>query len=241
MLFSNMIKTFSFLLFSLTIFISLPGCKYGKAHNQKQDIKEFEGIITYHEVLKNSDSLLNVDDTVKVFYAHGNYVGVHSEASQKFHLVKDYYFEDKPLRLLLFNNSDTLYQMSLNFPIEKLEHFKVIKINNQVLSKQCERIDLSTSYAEKDSVTYSDFSFIFSRGYLNVNRAHFKNWNLGYFNKVINESGTLYLGFKAVHFDSSHKHILSVKTYDVISVKEQPVDPKIFEIDPSMIKELNNR
>ncbi|QIL39406.1 hypothetical protein G7074_09030 [Pedobacter sp. HDW13] len=236
-----MIKTFSFLLFSLTVFISFSGCKYGKAHIQKQDIKEFEGIITYHEILKNRDSLLNVDDTVKVFYAHGNYVGVHSEGSEKFHLVKDYYFEDKPLRLLLFNNSDTLYQMSLNFPIEKLERFKVTKINNQVLSKQCERIDLNTSYAENDSVTYSDFSFIFSRGYLNVKKEHFKNWNLGYFNKVVNECGTLYLSFKAVHFDSSYKNILSVKTYDIISVKEQPVDPKIFEIDPSKIKSLNNR
>lgn len=237
-----MIKTLSYLIFSLTIFILSPGCQNEKAHNQKSDIKEIEGVITYHEILKNRDSLFNfnVDDTVKLYYAHGNYVSIHSEASPKFHLVKDYYFGSKPLRLLLFNTSDTLYQMSLDFPIEKLEHFKVAKIKDQILSKHYERTDLNTSYVESDYTTYSDFSFIFSRGFLNVNKAHFRNWNLGYFNKVVNESGTFYLSFRAVHFDSSHKNILSVKNYDVISVKEQVVDPKIFEMDRSKIKMLSN-
>lgn len=234
--FSAMLKSLTFLLLLVTIFISQLGCKFGKEHKKETAIKEFEGIITYHEIVKNRDSSINLDDTVQVFYSHGNYVGVHSEASQKLHLVKDYYLESKPLRLLLFNTSDTLFQLDLNFSIEKLNNFKRKKINNQILSRNCESIELNISYPEKDSTTYTDVNVIFSNGYLNIDKEHFKNWNLGFFNKVVDESGAFYLKFKTVHFDSSHKNVLSSKTYNVISVREQHIDPQIFAIDTKMIK-----
>ncbi|MBL4676347.1 MAG: hypothetical protein JKY70_09115 [Mucilaginibacter sp.] len=234
-----MLKPLILSLFSLTILIFLEECKFGKEVNKEHTSKEFEGIITYHEIFKNIDSSLNVDDTVQVFYSHGNYVGVHSEASQNFHLIKDYYFQKEPLRLLLFNDSDTLHQMNLNFSIERLDSFKVKKIKDKIFSRQCESIDLNTSYTGKDSITYTDFSFIFSRGYLNVDKEHFKNWKLGFFNKVINETGAFYLNLKAIHFDSSHKNILSFKTNEVISVKEQSINPAIFKIDLSKIKRSN--
>ncbi|TSD64660.1 hypothetical protein FFF34_012190 [Inquilinus sp. KBS0705] len=228
------------LLLSAVYCISQLGCKFENKSKKERGIKEFEGIITYHEIFKNSDSSFNVDDTVQVFYSKGNYVGVHSDKSQQIHVVKDYYFESKPLRLLLFNNSDTLYQLNLNFPIEKLDYFKVKKVSNRILSRKCESIDLNTSYSENDATTYTDFNFIFSRGYLSVNKDHFKNWHLGFFDKVVNESGAFYLKLKAVHFDSSHKNVLSSKTYDVISVKEEAVDPKIFEIDATLIDDYPN-
>jgi hypothetical protein len=122
-------------------------------------------------------------------------------------LLKDYYLESKPLRLSLFNNSDTLHQLDLNSSIERLDSFKVKKINDRIFSRDCESIELNTSYSEKGTTTYTDFNFIFSRGYLNVDKEHFKNWNLGFFNKVVDESGTYYLKFKAVHFDSSDKNV----------------------------------
>jgi len=228
-------KTLITLLVAIGVFIFFLACNQANSTSKNNTTKEFEGIITYHEVIKNSDSTLNLDDTVQLFYSHGNYVGVHSEPSSKFHLVKDYYFENKPLRLLLFNNSDTLHQLSLNFPIEKLDGFKMKKINDQILGRQCEEIDVSTSYPENESITYSDFTLVFSRGYLNVNKEHFKNWHLGFFNRVIDEFGAFYLKLKAVHFDNTHKNVLSSKTYDVISVKEQAIDPKIFEIDATKI------
>ncbi|MBD1384722.1 hypothetical protein IDJ75_05485 [Mucilaginibacter rigui] len=229
-------KTLITLLAVTVIYISLLACNSNNSISKKNTTKEFEGIITYHEIIKNSDSTFNVDDTVQLFYSHGNYVGIHSEPSSKFHLVKDYYFEKKALRLLLFNNSDTLHQLNLNLPTEKLDDIKVKKIEDQILSRQCEEINVSISYPKKDSTTYSDFTIVFSRGYLNVDKEHFKNWRLGFFNKVIDESGAFYLKLKAVHFDSSHKNILSSKTYDVISVKEQTIDPKIYEIDATKIK-----
>ena len=228
-------KTLITLLVAIGVFIFFLACNQANSTSKNNTTKEFEGIITYHEVIKNSDSTLNLDDTVQLFYSHGNYVGVHSEPSSKFHLVKDYYFENKPLRLLLFNNSDTLHQLSLNFPIEKLDGFKMKKINDQILGRQCEEIDVSTSYPENESITYSDFTLVFSRGYLNVNKEHFKNWHLGFFNRVIDEFGAFYLKLKAVHFDNTHKNVLSSKTYDVISVKKQAIDPKIFEIDATKI------
>lgn len=177
---------------------------------------------------------------MQLFYSHGNYVGIHSASSQKFHLAKDYYLKSKPLRLLLFNNSDTLHQLDLNFSIEKLDSFKVNRINDQILSRKCESIDLYTSYSENGNKTYTDFNFVFSRGYLNIDKEHFKNWRLGFFNKVVSESGAFYLKFKAVHFDNSHKNVLSSKTYDVISVKEEPVNSKIFEIDTTLISKHHN-
>lgn len=231
-----MLKTLTKIVLVLILFTCFLECKFGENKHKKAAAKEFEGVITYHEIIKNNDSLFNSDDTVQVFYSHGNYIGIHSEKSSKFHLVKDYYFESKPLRLLLFNNSDTLHQLSLNFPIEKLDDFKVQRITEKILSRNCEKIDLAISYPDKDSTSYTDISFSFSRNYLKINKDHFKRWNLGFFNKVIDEAGVYYLRMKSVHFDSSHKNILSSKTYDVISVKEQIIDPEMLKIDPAKIK-----
>lgn len=225
-----MLKTLTILL-PIIISMGLIECKSAKDHKENKSIKEFEGIITYHEVQKSIDSTFSVDDTVKLYYANGNYVGIHSEKSPKFHIIKDYYLEKKELRLFLYNTSDSLHQLALTYPIEKLESFKVRKLNTQILSKKCEKIEVNISYTQGDSTTYSDMDFIISRDYLKVNKEHFKNWNLGFFNKVIGESGSFYLNLKTVHFDSTHKNILHSKTLDVISVTEGPVDPKIFEIN----------
>lgn len=231
-----MLKALTILLLSIIILVTQFGCKFGRESKKSTGVKEFEGVITFHEVSKGNDGLINLDDTVQLYYANGNYVSIHSQVSQKIHIVKDYYFESRPLRLFLLNNSDTLHQVNLNFPDEKLEIFKTEKITDRIFSRNCERTEVSSIYTGKDSTTYTDFSFIFSRGYLNVDKEHFKNWNLGFFNKVVAESGAFYLKFKAVHFGSSHKNVLSSKTYDVISVKEEIVNPKIFEIDTTLIK-----
>ncbi|WP_428327686.1 hypothetical protein [Mucilaginibacter sp.] len=232
-----MLKTLIAILLSSIILVFQFGCKFKKEQQHNTGKKEFEGVVTYHEISKISDGHINIDDTVQLFYANGNYVNIHSDASPMPHIVKDYYFGEKPLRLFMLNTSDTLYQVNLNFPVEKLDNFKVKKINDQIFSKKCESIELSSKYPGKDSTTYTDFVFVFSRGYLNIDKEHFKNWNLGFFNKVTEESGAFYLKFKAVHYGSSHKNILSIKTYDVIAVKEQTVDPILFEIDVSKVKE----
>lgn len=234
-----MLKTLTIIL-SAIFSISQFGCK-SAAKPKETSQKEFEGVITYHEVefINYPDGKSFLNDTVQLFYSHGNYVGIHSEKSAKFHVVKDYYLESKPLRLFLYNTSDTLHQLNLNFPVQKLDGFKVKKINDKILSRDCENIEVNVSYPQKDSTTYTDFNFIISRGYLKIDKQHFKNWNLGFFNKIADETGVFYLRLKAVHFDSTHKNALSAKIYDVISVKEQPVDPKIFEIDTTMIKWAN--
>jgi hypothetical protein len=212
------------------------GCEFEKAPQKNISPKEFEGIIAYHEIIKDIRPEFNLEDTVYVFYSHGNYVGVHTSMSPNFHVVKDYYLKDGTLRLLLFNASDTLYQIKLNSSTERLDSFNIEKTNDKILSKKCERIDIKTSYQEKDSTTYSDFTFTFSRDMLNVNKEHFKNWRLGFFNKVIDKSGAFYLKLKAVHFDGSHKNVLWSKTYDVISVKEVEIDQRIFKIGKAKIK-----
>lgn len=233
-----MLKVLTKRLIAASVSISFLACNLGGDKQKTLNTKEFEGIITYHEIIKDRDSSLNLNDTVLLFYSNGNFVRVHSDISQKIHLVKDYYFADKSLRLLLFSNSDTLHQLDLNFPAEKLGHFSVNEAKDRIFSRKCEEIDLSTSYPENDSTTYTDFSFIFSKGYLPVNKEHFENWHLGFFNKVIAEAGAFYLKFKAVHFDSTHKSILSSKTYDIISVKPQAIDPKIFDVDATQDRRL---
>jgi hypothetical protein len=45
-----------------------------------------------------------------------------------------------------------------------------------------------------------------------IDKEHFKNWHLGFCDEVMNESGAFYLKFKAGHFDSSDKNVLSSKT-----------------------------
>lgn len=209
-------------------------CKPARS-NQNNHEKEFEGIVTYHEINKTNDGIINVDDTVQLFYSHGNYVNIRSEKSGSY-LIKDYFFTNESLRLMLYIASDTLRQLKLDFPAEKLVNFNQRKIKEKILSKNCEEIDLTSSYAEQDSTTYTDFKFVYSRGLLPVDKDHFKNWHLGSFDKFINASGAYYLKFSAVHFDSSHKNILSIHFYDVISIKEQPVDQKVFEINRAKIK-----
>jgi len=219
------------------IFIAQFGCKFGKEAEEKDIAKEFEGVITYHEIDWMSDGTVNVDDTVKLYYAHGNYVAFHSQKTAKFHIVKDYYLNAPiPLRLFVDNTSDTLRSLRLDTALGKLESFKVKKLHEQILSRNCESIELKISFNENGAMKYTDNTFIFSRGYLKINKEHFKNWRLGFFNKVIDESGAYYLKFKAVHFDSSHKKVLAIKSYDVIAVKEEQVDPKMFFIDPSKIR-----
>ncbi|WP_448697888.1 hypothetical protein ACFGVR_13850 [Mucilaginibacter sp. AW1-3] len=220
----------------LIILIFQLGCKSGRETKEKIDKNEFEGVITYHEVNKATDGILKIDDTVQMFYSHGNFVKIHSIKFPEPHIVKDYYLEKHALRLMLFSNSDSLQQINLSFPVQRLDCFKVTKADEQIFSKKCENIELNISYHEKDSTTYTDSQITFSRGYLKVDKNHFKNWNLGFYNKVIDECGCLYLKFKAVHFDSSHKNILWWETLDVISVKEESVDPKVFEIDTTKVR-----
>lgn len=228
-----MVKNFFFLF--ITIFISQIGCKSGRGpeHNE---VKEFEGVITFHEIDKTIEGM-NIDDTVKVYYANGNYVAFHSERSSKFHIVKDYYFNGNyPLRLFVDNTSDTLRSLKLDSSFGKLESFRVKKLNEKILSRECETVEFNISFDEKGMKTYTNTIFTFSRGYLQINKEHFKNWKLGFFNKFIDESGVYYLKFKSVQFDSSHTKILSSKSYEAISVSEEKINPKIFVIDPQKIR-----
>lgn len=219
----------------ITILISQFGCKSGRVSEHKE-VKEFEGVITYHEMDKSNDGM-NVDDTVTVYYANGNYAAFHSETSSKFHIVKDYYFNGAyPLRLFVDNTSDTLRSLKLDSSFGKLERFRVKKLEEKIFARNCEAIELTISFDENGSTSYTDNTIIFSRGYLKIKKDHFKNWHLGFFNKIIDESGAYYLKFKSVRFDSSHKNILSSKSYEVISVKEQKVDQKIFMINPLKIR-----
>jgi len=218
-------------------FIAQFGCKFRKETEQMDAVKEFEGVITYHEIDKTSDGTVNVDDTVKLYYAHGNYVAFHSQKTPKFHIVKDYYFHSGfPLRLFIDNTSDTARLLRIDSALGKLESFKVKKLKKQILSRNCESIELKISFNEKGTINYTDNTFIFSRGYLNINKEHFKNWRLGFFNKVMDESGAYYLKLKSVYFDSLHKNVLAIKSYDVIAVKEEKIDPKMFFIDPFKIR-----
>jgi len=166
-------------LFFAAIIIFLSMCKPFTASKDKAPTREFEGVITYHEIEKND--ITDVDDTVRLFYSHGNFVILHSEKSPKFHIVKDYYLENKPLRLFIFNTSDTLHKLNLNNPVEKLDSFRVKKTIEEILSRSCENIEVYTSYPTKDSTTYTDFNFVFSRGDLTIDKQHFQNWNLGFF------------------------------------------------------------
>jgi len=229
-----MLKNLSFLF--LTIFILQFGCKSVQESKQKE-VKEFEGVITYHELEKISDGTVDVDDTVRLYFSRGNYVAFHSEKNSKFHIVKDYYFNgSKPLRLFVDNTSDTLRSLRLDSSIGKLDSFKVKKQDKKIFLRECETIELNISFDEKSVKTYTTTTFTFSRGYLPINKEHFKNWKLGFFNNFIDESGAYYLNFKSIHFDRSHKNILSSKSYEVISVREEKINPEIFIIDSLKIR-----
>ncbi|WP_295655652.1 hypothetical protein [uncultured Mucilaginibacter sp.] len=223
-----------FLSFAALFFVCLLSC--GSSIISSHQVKEFEGKITYHEINKTSDGIINIDDTVTLFYSHGNWVKIHSSGN----CIKDYYFEKEPLRLFLLNHSDSLYRLNLNSSMQSLQSFKVSDVMSKIFPRKCEAIDLCVRFEEKDSTTFTNVNYVISRGYLPVDRIHFAKWNLGFFNKFIDESGCFYLNFKSILFGSSHKNVLGIISYDIISASEEPVDPKMFEIDRNKIKSDNN-
>ena len=79
-----MLKTLTFL-FSVIISIFFAECKSAKKPKTNVSIKEFEGIITYHEIERNYDNGINLDDTVQFFYSNGNFVKIHSAKSAQLH------------------------------------------------------------------------------------------------------------------------------------------------------------
>lgn len=191
-------------------------------------------MIRYHEITKSPFSSLTFDDTAQLYYAHGDYMRMHLLKPPHADQLVDYYLTSGPLYVIRYR-PDSLFNVNLTRNDQTLISFKVKKIDEKILQRDCEEIDMATSEKVKDSVIYTDTKIVFSRNFLPVDPDHFKNCYSDYFNKIMAETGAWYLNFSRISYGSSHKNVLSRHSYEIIDAHEYKVDTPIFYIDRSKI------
>ncbi len=227
-----MLKT-TILSFLGLFFIGLWSC-----HSSNDQDKEFEGVIKYKTKYwswQDSSKGYFVQDTLTIYYSHGNVAKVHTNSA----MHKEVFLSNGHKYFYVRSNIDTLFWFDVtNKPKMELSDMQVKKYDQAILGHKCESVDLLIKHPDKNLPFYTTVSYIFSRNYLKVNKA-LLNWNkYAFFDKFINESGSLYLGYKyAAHSTTGYKVLLSTE-YEAISVKEQKIDSKVFELDKFPLKEL---
>jgi len=230
-----MLKTIS-LSFAALFFVCLLGCH--PSSNSNYQNKEFEGIIKYktkYYSWQDSSKGDFVHDTLTIYYSHGNLAKIHTDAA----MHKEIFLSKGNKYFYIRSNIDTLFWFDITTnPKMELSDMQVKNYDKTILGHKCESVDLLIKHPDKDLPFYTTVSYIFSRNNLRVEKANL-NWNkYAFFDKFIDESGCFYLGYKyAAHSTTGFKVLLSTE-YEAISIKEQKVDPKVFELDKFPLKEL---
>ncbi|WP_448703014.1 hypothetical protein ACFGVR_11740 [Mucilaginibacter sp. AW1-3] len=217
-------------------------CACNSANKTQQPVKEFEGVITYKTKFtswKDSDNAAASTDTLRVYYSHGNLAKINSANNPSTLKKEIFLFSERKYYGTRFG-TDTLYWANAAPAADmQLSKMDVAKSEKTILGHQCEDVYLNIK-TRHDSLTYlTENTYTFSRNYLQIDKNHLNWYKVGFFDKFINESGCFYLGFKYVlHYKTSDK-ILYTKQYEAIEVKEQKVDPGIFNPDRSLpLKEI---
>jgi hypothetical protein len=227
--------------YAIFLAIALSSCNFSKGIKDKAPVKEFEGIITYkieYTSWRDSDQAKPYIDTLKLYYSHGNIMKIRSgnglmSAKKEIILLQNhqYYFK--------LVNKDTLFRFDITkSPGMELSEMHVNDYDKQILGHKCERVDLSIKHTRKGPAFFTENSFIFSRDYLQINRENIDWYKFAFFDKFIDESGCLYLGYKYALHSSIDNKVIESFNYEAISVKEQKIDPKIFEVDNLPLKDF---
>ncbi|KAA2243340.1 hypothetical protein F0L74_12610 [Chitinophaga agrisoli] len=216
-------------LYGLVLLISLFSCR------QQAGNTEFEGIITYKIIYKDY-TLGDYGDTLKVFYSKGNMIRAYNTKDPK-GLRKEIFLAKGPRYFMNIGPSDTLYSYDITSNNLVLTDTKKLQ-SKKILNYTCERFDMYATLTTKSGApVFTAQSTTFSRDALKVNPLHFKNWRFGNFNIYVEHAGSLPLRSESTT-KYSDKTSMGTKIYEAVAIAPQQLDPKMFEIDESMVREF---
>lgn len=197
---------------------------------------EFEGMIIYKITYKNSADTLIYGDTLRVTYSKGNLLYEYNSKVPN-GLRKMVYLWKKSSLYSYIGDSDTALTSDIT-SLQGLIRTSSIQSKSEqvILGHKCEEISNISVHLGKDTY-YLHEKYLFSRDMLKVNKAYFKNWNHGYFNDFISETGVFYLKYEGeVKYDENVS--FGTRIFQAVNVEPKAINPKVFYIDTSKLKEL---
>jgi len=223
-------KKLPFLLF----FLPVLSCKNATT-NQLSNGKEFEGVITYRITYDGYPEDYSYGDTMRFWYSKGNCIKEYN--GKAIHGVRKEIFLIKGNRYFVqMVNGDSLLTTDVTsdkFMSLKDSHHSFTE--TRILGHTCEQIDQDLEYTKGHLPCF--VSLLYSKEVLPVDKQNFKNVKFSCFDRFIDESGAFYLSY-FLRIQDSNKDAPSSYKFTAINIREQPVDPSIFNIDTSRIKPI---
>ncbi len=222
-------KKLYFIFFLLPVYWS---CK-NSATNQPLNKKEFEGLVTYRITYDNHPEDNSYGDTLKLWYSKGNLIKNYNGKAE--HGIRKEIFLIKGNRYFFqVGNSDTL----INADIGSDKYMILVSsqhsiTDTRILGHTCEQVDQELEYNRFKLPVF--VSYLYSKDVLPMDPDYFKNRKFSCFDRFIEESGVFFLRY-VYKVQYPGRTGPSIFTFTAIDIKEQPVDPTIFNIDTSKVK-----
>lgn len=219
---------------SIALILPLFWACQNPSDNQLFKGKEFEGVITYRITYDNWPEDYSYGDTLKVWYSKGDLIKVYNGKAVK-GFRKEIFLLNGNKYFFQVGNSDSLYSIDIGSD----KYMKLVDSHHsftdtRILGHTCEQIDQDLQYAGKNQAPFI-FSLLYSKGVLPMDKDHFKDRKLSGFDRFIDESGAFYLRFRYTA-QLANRSGLSTYTFTATNIREQPVDPAIFNTDTSKVK-----
>ena len=204
------------------------------AVEQNAPSKEFEGVITYRITYDNYPEEFSYGDTMKAWYSKGDLIKLYNGKAvngmrKELFLLKGnkYYFQ--------MGKYDSLFSYNIGSDkFMKLVDSRHSFPETRILGHTCEQIDQDLQLYTATNHAKEFATFLYSKDILPVEKDHFKDRKISCFDRFIDESGVFYLQFKGTSQFDGHTGLSSF-IFTAIDIKEQPVDPSIFNVDTSLV------
>ncbi|WP_448703015.1 hypothetical protein ACFGVR_11745 [Mucilaginibacter sp. AW1-3] len=203
------------------------------ANKTQVPVKEFEGVITFKTTYSTwrDSGKTPYSDTLRVYYSHGNILRIHSGDSsvapkkEIYQVNDDRFYSIQP-------HVDTLYWYDITKnPDMELAELKVTPYPQAVLGRKCDQVSVLIKYTGASRPYYVEHDYIFSKGYLPVDKKNLSNFKYGYFNQAIDSSGSYCLKYQYKMYLPNDSKILMNIQYEAINVKEEKLNPNIFTLN----------
>jgi hypothetical protein len=107
--------------------------------------------------------------------------------------------------------------------------------DSKIMGHDCQTMEIRAIH--NNPAYYFLSSISYSNDYLKVDKDHFSDWKFGSFDEYMDKAGVIYLKYTmTLQFDENR--VISSKTCTAVAVKEEKVDPAIFEVDTAITKPL---
>jgi hypothetical protein len=199
--------------------------------------KEFEGVITYRISYVNCpDNIIN-GDTLSVFYSKGNLVKLYNGNKPDLPYREVYLLAGNQYYLQI-RRSDTISR----FDVRQNKNMDLVASSHslsdtRILGYDCEDIKFQLKY-HGNSELHMFNEFLYSTKVLKVNKDYFRDRKYVFFNQYIDESEAFYLKyiFGVQYLGRSG---LSTITCTAVKIEELKIDPSVFKVDTTKLKQFS--